>query len=294
MLSSRRHDQSHCWRLAPSQSSMRLIHIGHKVDCCLGDLVCSMQSTVVAVVVGILIQLGHCNGQLPFRRYYIALGLLARQGWDGNGKVVFVVGVIQATTVPFTGFVTRQHRAVVAEACGVTHRATLIVSVVCFHTLRRRLLLIGRVLRAFGPLMFCRATRVAVHFARGALALANFFVASQGLLLSRLIVTRAIPLTSRAFATVALQRSIGGAAVIVTTIIINTMTTMAPISAVGNVAASIVTKSNLAFGALAVPAVGGLAEPSAELLRSFAKETLADTIRLLAFNCTDLSPGVND
>jgi hypothetical protein len=133
-----------------------------------------------------------------------------------------------------------------------------------------------------------------VHFARGALALANFFVASQGLLLSRLIVTRAIPLTSRAFATVALQRSIGGAAVIVTTIIINTMTTMAPISAVGNVAASIVTKSNLAFGALAVPAVGGLAEPSAELLRSFAKETLADTIRLLAFNCTDLSPGVND
>ena len=68
---------------------------------------------------------------------------------------------------------------------------------------------------------------------------------------------------------------------------------MAPISVVDNVVALIVAKSNLAFGALAAPAVGGLAEPSAELLRSFAKETLADTVRLLAFNCTDSSPGLN-
>jgi hypothetical protein len=63
--------------------------------------------------------------------------------------------------------------------------------------------------------------------------------------------------------------------------------TMAPISAVDNVVAWIVAKNNLVFGMLAAPAVGGLTEPSAELLRSFAKETLADTVRLLAFDCTD-------
>jgi hypothetical protein len=141
--------------------------------------------------------------------------------------------------------------------------------------------------------MFCRATQVAVHFARGALALAVFFAASQGCPLSRLIVARATPITSRAFATVALRRSIGGVAVVATMIVVDTTTTMAPISAVDNVVASIVVKSNLTFGALAAPAVGGLAEPSAELLRSFAKETLADTVRLLAFDRTDLSPGVN-
>ncbi len=65
------------------------------------------------------------------------------------------------------------------------------------------------------------------------------------------------------------------------------------LSAVDNVVASIVVKSNLAFGTLAAPAVRGLAEPSAELLQSFAKETLADTVRLLAFDRTDSSPGVN-
>jgi hypothetical protein len=81
--------------------------------------------------------------------------------------------------------------------------------------------------------------------------------------------------------------------VIATAIIVDTRTTMAPISAVNNVVASIIAKSNLAFGALAVPAIGGLAEPSAELLRSFAKEALADTVRLLAFDCTDSLPGVN-
>ncbi len=68
---------------------------------------------------------------------------------------------------------------------------------------------------------------------------------------------------------------------------------MAPTSVVDNVVALIVAKSNLAFGALAALAVGGLAEPSAELLRSFAKETLADTVRLLAFNRTGSSPGLN-
>jgi len=71
------------------------------------------------------------------------------------------------------------------------------------------------------------------------------------------------------------------------------MTTMAPISAVDDVVASIVAKSNLAFGTLAAPAVGGLAKPSAELLRSFPKETLAATVRLLAFDRTDSSPSIN-
>ena len=212
--------------------------------------------------------------------------MLARQGQDGDGKVVFIVGVIQATTVPFAGLVARQRRAVVAEeACGVTRRATLVVSVVCYRTLHCRLLLIGRVLQAFSPLMLCRATRIAVHFARGALALAVFLAASRRLPLSRLIVMRGIPITSQAFATVALLRSIGGAAVVATAIVLNT-TTMAPISLVDNVAASIAAKSNLASGALVAPAVGGLTDPSTEFLQSFAKETLVDTIRLLAFDCT--------
>jgi hypothetical protein len=141
--------------------------------------------------------------------------------------------------------------------------------------------------------MFCQATRVAVHFARGALALAVFFAASQGFPLSRLIVARAIPIASRAFATVALRRSVGGAAVVATVIVVDTTTTMALISAVDNVVALIVAKSSLSFGTLATPAVRGLAEPSAELLRSFVKETLADMVRLLAFDRTDSSPGVN-
>ena len=135
--------------------------------------------------------------------------------------------------------------------------------------------------------MFCRATRVAVHFARGALALAVLFAASRGFPLSRLVVVRAIPIASRAFATVALRCSVGGAAVVATTIVVDMTTTMAPMSAVDNIVASIVAKSNLAVGALAATAVGGLAEPSTELLRSFAKETLADTVRLLAFDRTN-------
>jgi hypothetical protein len=73
-----------------------------------------------------------------------------------------------------------------------------------------------------------------------------FFAASQGLLFSRLIVARAIPIASRAFATVAIQRSVRGAAVVATAIVVNTTTTMAPISTVDNVVASIVMKSNLA------------------------------------------------
>ena len=63
---------------------------------------------------------------------------------------------------------------------------------------------------------------------------------------------------------------------------------------VDEVVASIIAKSNLAFGMLAAPAAEGLAELSAELLRSFAKETLADTVHLLAFDRYNLSPGVND
>ena len=43
-----------------------------------------------------------------------------------------------------------------------------------------------------------------MHFAWGALALAIFLAASQGLPLSRLIVVRVIPIASRAFAMVAL------------------------------------------------------------------------------------------
>ena len=119
--------------------------------------------------------------------------------------------------------------------------------------------------------MFCRATPGAVHFARGALALAVCFAASRGFPLSRLIVARAIPIASQAFATVALRRSIGGAAVVATAVVVDTTTTMVPMSAVDDVVASIVAKSNLAFGALAAPAVGGLAEPSVELLQSLRK-----------------------
>jgi len=80
------------------------------------------------------------------------------------------------------------------------------------------------------------------------------------------------------------------AAVLATAIVVDTATTMAPISTVDNVAASIVAKSNLAFGTLAAPAVGGLAELSAELLRNFPKETLAAMIRLLAFDRQYLVP----
>ena len=137
--------------------------------------------------------------------------------------------------------------------------------------------------------MFCRATQVAVHFAQGALALAVLFAVSQGFPLSRLIVARAIPIASRAITTVALGRSVGGEAVVATAIAVNTTTTMASMSAVDNIVALIVAKSNLAFGALAAPAIRGLAEPSVELLRSFAKETLSDTVRLLVFNRTDSS-----
>jgi hypothetical protein len=122
---------------------------------------------------------------------------------------------------------------------------------------------------------------------------AVFFVASQGLPFSRLIVARAIPIASRAFATVAIQRSVKGAAVLASAIVVDTTTTMAPISAVDNVVASIVAKSSLTFGTLTAPAVGGLAEPSAELLRSLPKETLAATVRLLAFDCTNSAPGVD-
>ncbi len=75
---------------------------------------------------------------------------------------------------------------------------------------------------------------------------AIFFAASRGLPLSRLINARAIPIASRAFATVAIQRSVGGAAVVATAIVVDTTTAMAPISAVNNVVASIVAKSDLA------------------------------------------------
>jgi hypothetical protein len=55
---------------------------------------------------------------------------------------------------------------------------------------------------------------------------------------------------------VAIQRSVKGAAVLTTAIVVDTATTMAPISAVDNVVASIVAKSSLAFRTLTAPAVG--------------------------------------
>jgi hypothetical protein len=73
---------------------------------------------------------------------------------------------------------------------------------------------------------------------------------------------------------------------VVATVIVVDTTMMASISLFNNVAASIITKSDLASGAMAAPAVGGLADTSMEPLRSFTKETLANTIRLLAFDCT--------
>ena len=106
------------------------------------------------------------------------------------------------------GLVTRQCRAMVAEACGVACRVALVVHVVRFGALYRRLLLVGQVLQTFGPDVLRRATRVAVHLARGELTLAVFLAASQGLPLSRLIVARAIPIASQAVTTVALRRSI--------------------------------------------------------------------------------------
>ena len=61
-------------------------------------------------------------------------------------------------------------------------------------------------------------------------------------------------------------------AVIVTAIVVDTITTVAPISAVDNVVASIVAKREFASGALAALAVGGLADTSVELLQSLASE----------------------
>ncbi len=74
---------------------------------------------------------------------------------------------------------------------------------------------------------------------------AVFFAASRGLPLSRLIVARAIPIASQAFATAAIRRSVGGAAVVATVIVVDTTTTMDTLSVVDSVVASIVAKSDL-------------------------------------------------
>ncbi len=55
-----------------------------------------------------------------------------------------------------------------------------------------------------------------------------------------------MPIVSRAFATVAIRRSVGGAAVVATAIVVDTMATMAPISTVNDVVALILAKSDLA------------------------------------------------
>ena len=155
------------------------------------------------VVVGAVVRLGHRDGKLLFRRY-LARGLLARRGRNGNGKIVLVVGVVQATAVVLVaGPIARQRRTMVAEARGIARRTALVVSVVRFGALCRRLLLVGWVLRTFGPTVLCRATRGAVHFTRSELTLAVFLAASRGLPLSRLIVTRAIPIANQAVTTVA-------------------------------------------------------------------------------------------
>ena len=62
--------------------------------------------------------------------------------------------------------------------------------------------------------------------------------------------------------------------------------------AIGENARMIVVEG-MGFGTLTAPAVGGLAEPSADLLRSLRKETLAATVRLLAFDRTNSAPGVD-
>ena len=61
---------------------------------------------------------------------------------------------------------------------------------------------------------------------------------------------------------------------------------MAPISLLIDVLALLVTKSNLRSDTLAAPTVGGLVDTSAELLQSFAKETLTNAIRLLVLDHT--------
>ena len=124
-----------------------------------------------------------------------------------------------------------------------------------------------------------------MHLTQGALALAIFIAASQGLSLSRLIAARAIPITSQAFIAVAFQCSVEGAAIVVTKIVVDTTAAIAPIFAIDAVASLIVAKSNLVLGAMAALAIQGLAELSVELLRSFAKKTLAATVCILAFDC---------
>jgi hypothetical protein len=74
---------------------------------------------------------------------------------------------------------------------------------------------------------------------------AVFFAASRGLPLSRLIVARAIPIASQAFATAAIRHSVRGAAVVATVIVVDTTTTMDTLSTVDDVVASIVAKSDL-------------------------------------------------
>jgi hypothetical protein len=104
-----------------------------------------------------------------------------------------------------------------------------------------------------------------VHLARGELTRVVFLATSQGLPLSRLIVTRVIPIASRAVTTVALQRPVGRPTVVVIVIVMNATTTAA-ISSLVDVSALIVAKSDLAPGALAAPTVRDVGDVSAKLL----------------------------
>ena len=61
-------------------------------------------------------------------------------------------------------------------------------------------------------------------------------------------------------------RERGGGAVVVATVIVIDTTTMAPFSSVNDVAALIVAMSGLGSSAPAALAIGGLADPSMELL----------------------------
>jgi hypothetical protein len=104
-----------------------------------------------------------------------------------------------------------------------------------------------------------------VHFARGELTLAVLLVASLGLPLSRLIVTRAIPIVNWAVTTVAFRRSVGRPTVVVIAIVENA-TMIAAISSLVGVPVSMVTKGKLAPCALAAPTVSNVADVSAKLL----------------------------
>ncbi len=98
------------------------------------------------------------------------------------------------------------------------------------------------------------------------------------------IVATTILVASRTFVAVAFQCSVGRVTIIVTAIVVNATLAGALISAVNNIALSIVAKCELVLGAMGATAIRSIVECAAELLRRFAKEAFADTIRFLVLN----------